>query len=117
MWEISQHPRWCCGGVFRGYLAVLGTCSSTVVVVDGADVARIALRIDDVVVNGYAVGIARFLDVVGSVHECVLGIVGGRVGGVVGYLCGNGGGRGTNECENEGENRGDDDHDSVLLLH
>ena len=96
---------------------MLGTCSGAVVVVDGADIARIALRIDDVVVNGHAVGIARFLNVVGSVHECVLGIVGGRVGGVVRYLCGNGSGRATNEGQNEGENRGDDDHDGVLLLH
>ena len=99
------------GGDFRGCLAVLGTCSGAVVVVDGADVAGIALRIDDVVVNGYAVRIARFIDVVGSIHERVLGIVGGGVGRVVRYLCGNGGGSGTNEGQNEGENRGDDDHE------
>ena len=54
-----------------GYLALLGTCSSAVVVVNGADVAGITLRIDDVVVNGYAVIIARFFDIVGSCHEIV----------------------------------------------
>ena len=87
-------------------LALLGTCSCSVVVVDGADVARITLRIDDVVVNGYAVGIACFFDVVGSVHELVLGIVGGCVGSVVFCLCRNGVWCATtNEGENESDNR------------